>query len=285
MFEFPLWFIYVFIALISKGIGSFITKIIAQENFDYKIIFLIQTFLSTCILIFFIDYKTFFNFELIIFGFLAGLFLFLNKQTMVLSLKEISSSIVFINYRIFSSLILIFLGFIFLNESLTYSQLIGFTLGFFIFYLLYDKKDKSKKSSNFKKGIFYLTILIVIAPLLVLILKLGSNISVKNIVFYYSFFIFIFFLTQNIYQKNVSIKKLSNRNFLKYGIILSLISCITNYSIISAYSLHTISIIYKIFSFEIFIPIILSIIIYKEKISLRKIIAFILTIISIWFFL
>jgi uncharacterized membrane protein len=53
----------------------------------------------------------------------------------------------------------------------------------------------------------------------------------------------------------------------------------------TALPLFNTTVIYKIYSFEIFIPIILSFIFYKEKLTLRKIIAFILTFVSIWFFL
>ncbi|MCD5380450.1 hypothetical protein LR004_00850, partial [Candidatus Gracilibacteria bacterium] len=45
------------------------------------------------------------------------------------------------------------------------------------------------------------------------------------------------------------------------------------------------AIVYKILSYSLFIPIILSVIVYKEKIGIRQIIAFILTVISILLFI
>jgi uncharacterized protein (DUF486 family) len=46
-----------------------------------------------------------------------------------------------------------------------------------------------------------------------------------------------------------------------------------------------IAIVYKIVSYSLFLPIIFSITYYKEPLTPKKIIAFILTVVSIWLFI
>jgi uncharacterized membrane protein len=57
----------------------------------------------------------------------------------------------FINTRIFGSIMVFIISFFLLNETLILNQVIGLTLGIIIFILLYDNKDKPKDNSNYKK--------------------------------------------------------------------------------------------------------------------------------------
>ena len=58
-------------------------------------------------------------------------------------------------------------------------------------------------------------------------------------------------------------------------------------AIVNSYAYYggNVAIVYKIISYSLFIPIILSIIFYKEKVTPKKMIAFLLTILSIALFL
>jgi uncharacterized membrane protein len=51
-----------------------------------------------------------------------------------------------------------------------------------------------------------------------------------------------------------------------------------------AFQQWDVAIVYKIISYSLFIPIILSVIFYKEKITVKKWVAFLLTIVSILLF-
>jgi uncharacterized membrane protein len=72
--------------------------------------------------------------------------------------------------------------------------------------------------------------------------------------------------------------------------ILFLLLCWTIFPLWMFFNLHAVyewwdvAIVYKIISYSLFIPIILSVIFYKEKITVKKLLAFILTIASIWLF-
>ena len=285
MFEFPLWFIYVFIALILRGFLSFIMKVISYNNLERSKIFFFGSFLSISILFFFIDFNQILNFELIMLGLLAGLLIYLNQILTINALNHISTSLMFVNNRIFSSIFILIIGYLIFEESLTIFQFIGFVFGIFVFILLFDKTDKPKNKSNVKKGVCFLFLSIIVFTIVNLVNKLGSVINFEMYLFYFILGLLIFNSVEIIYKKNLFNKQDYNKKLflciLAYGFCMVSL----NYFFFKALTLYSFAIVYKVFSFEIFIPIILSVIFYKEKITLRKIIAFVLTISSIWFFL
>ena len=285
MFEFPLWFIYIFIALILRGFLSFIMKVISYNNLERTKIFFFGSILSIIILCFLIDFNELLNFKIFILGIIGGLLFYSQQITAIKTLNNISTSAMFVNTRIFSSIFILILGYLIFGESLTIFQFIGFIFGIFVFILFFDKTDKPKTKSDIKKGIYFLFLTIIIYTVINLVSKYGSTIDVKTYLFYFLFGILVFNLIEMIYKKNLFNKRDYNKNLFLCILIYGFCMVSFNYFFFKSLTMYNLAVLYKIFSFEIFIPIILSIIIYKEKITLRKIAAFILTIFSIWFFL
>ena len=285
MFELPLWFTLTFLALIFRWFYSFLNKVLSEKKLDYNFIFIISFFISSVFFSFFIEFKDILNLKLFILGTISWIIMYFNSIIPIHILKHLSSSTMFINTRIFGSIMVFLISYFFLNETLTSNQLIGITLWILIFILLYDNKDKPKKNSNYKKGIFLLIWYIILMASWFVINKLAAQISVFWELFYFSFIPFIIFLTKTIFQKWFRIKKIKNKENVKYWALFWFLNISMIFLLFTALLLFNTTVIYKIYSFEIFIPIILSFIFYKEKITLRKIIAFILTFISIWFFL
>jgi len=58
------------------------------------------------------------------------------------SLRYISSSTYFINYRILSSVWLLLIGISFFGENISIKEILGVFIGFFVFYLLIEKKSQ-----------------------------------------------------------------------------------------------------------------------------------------------
>lgn len=284
----PIWFIYVIIALIFRGVSSLLTKIISHKNLDASSIFLIQTFISSIILLFVIDYSKFhllFKTPILIYTILIGFLLYLHKKIGVLVLKDISASIMFISSRIFPTLLILIISMILFKEYLTRNELIGLILGITTFIFLYDTKDTSEKNSNFYRGIRNLIFHIIIGAALIILIKLSVNIDLKISLLLYSVFAFLFFFLEASYKNKIKLKILKKKENINFAIALAINFCILNYSLFVALSLANTAIIYKIYSYEIFIPIIYSILFLNEKLTLRKMIAFILTILSLMFFI
>jgi drug/metabolite transporter (DMT)-like permease len=276
MFEIPLWFIYVFLAFIFRWFYSFLNKVLSEKNLDYNSIFIIS---------FFIELKDILNIKLFILGTLSWIIMYFNSIIPIKILKNLSSSTMFINTRIFGTIIVFILSFFIFKETLSTNQLIWIVLGIIIFVLLYDNKDKPKLNSDYKKWIFFLFLYIILMATGFIINKLTSEISVFWALFYFSVIPLIIFLFKSVLTKKFIINDFKNKEKIKYWLLFGSLNISMIYFLFSALPLFNTTVIYKIYSFEIFIPIILSVFIYKEKITTKKLIAFILTFISIWFFL
>ncbi|USN57838.1 MAG: EamA family transporter [Candidatus Peribacteria bacterium] len=202
------------------------------------------------------------------------------------ALKHVSSSLFFINYRVISSLLLLLTGVLFFGEELSAYNLLGFALGFIVFFLLYENEKSEKKEKDIRTGMLYLGGAIVLAGLGHTIFKcISSEVDIYSFYFFrgltagicISLFLFVF------QKKRVQVPSVG-------VVILALIHAVlfTSYYVYflqKAYAFGYLSISYKILSYSIFIPIILSIIFYKEKLTLKRVLAFILTVISVLFFM
>ena len=125
-----------------------------------------------------------------------------------IGLRYLDASTIFINLRLGSSILIVILGYIFLNEALTYLQILGFIAGLIVFFLLYDKKTNTE--NNYKKGFIYLFSAILFLGI-VNIFNKQVSLSTENylgFIFLFASFSFISFLLFNIkHIKSKIIKK------------------------------------------------------------------------------
>jgi drug/metabolite transporter (DMT)-like permease len=282
--------VYLLLATTFKGLMSFIGKSIAEKKFNSELItiyfYIFSLLISSIVFIIKGNYSfQNFTFSIFLLIFISSIFLVFSIKISLKSLNELSSSVFFVNTRLISSIFLLIFSFYIFGELLTTKQFIGFFIGFFIFILLYDKKDKIKKNSNLKKGFIYLGLFIMIVIFTNLVSKyLGEKVDIISIVLMYN--IFSILISSFVFRKSLKkLKSNKNKNLIKYSFIFALSNYLSFLAILKALTLIPLIIAYKIFSFEIFIPIILSFIFYKEKITYRKIIALVLTGVSFWFFL
>lgn len=283
------WMIYAILGLLSSGFLSFVSKISAEKRLDSTLINLYAY--GTAIIVSLITVLIFSNFEInltiIVSSIIAATCGFFLYKTRILGLEHISSTAFFINYRVFSSLLVILSGLIIFKETLGIKEIFGLILGFIVFGLLIEK-DKNKKISNdFKKGIKFL----IIGVLLISISQIVANYVVKNnfnslvYILFTSIFGFVISLIANYKKLNIKDLKENKNGIVLYGFLQGLLMTLAFIFVVKAYITGDIGIVYKIISFAVLIPIILSVIIYKEKITLNKFLAIILALVSIYFFL
>ena len=215
------------------------------------------------------------------------MFYFFILKTRFISLKYLGSSTYFINYRIFSLILLLIFGIVFFSEKITINDYFGIFIGFLVFYLLLEKKEKEESLKNLKRGIVFLFLGVILISGLQGLSKYASInfYNILLIIFYegiFGFFILFFSKRKNLKK---TIKNFPNKKYTLFLLISGIMNILSIYFNFLAYVEGNLAVVYKIISYSIFITIFLSMIFYKEKINLRKIIAFILTIVSIWFFL
>lgn len=285
------WMIYALAWSVTIGIYWFLQKIEAESNINRNsFIFYSHVWMIIYPLIYLliIWWKIHFNMQIFLYALLLNTIYVIIMKFRLKSLKYIDSSSYFINYRIFSSILLLIFGQIFFWEIISIKEYIWIFLWFIIFYLLLEKKYKKESDNNVYKGFIYLAIGIVWVSLIWIIQKKFILLDLD-----FSSYIFFSWITwsivtlwmswkDKIIKDILSIKKKKDYVFLFVCATIFPLGMFCNLQAVDGW--WDVAIVYKIISYSLFIPIILSIIFYKEKITIKKLLAFILTIASIWLF-
>lgn len=281
-----IWFIFSIVSTLLVGTIAFINKIFAERKYDPKFSAIILGFIMFFISFIYILLNESYTSITIIQFFLSliwGFQMYSYALIMMIALKFLPTSTYFISVRLGSSFILFSIGIIFFNDVITNLEFFGFILGAVAISLLFEKENK--KNTNYKKGIPILILGIISLTVGHTITKYISldQTSSPFLLSLSCFFFFIFsilFGFKNIKPNLINLKPIFLINLLQGSLYLIYFSFILFY----VYRLGDLGISYKIQSYSPFIPIILSFMIYKEKITKKQFIAIILSLISFWFF-
>ena len=157
-----------------------------------------------------------------------------------------------------------------------------------VFYLLHDKDgDIAKEKKDFSKGIKLLFIGIICISMVQTLSKFSAvgDLNIFSIMFFQGVFGILLILFFNRKKIKENLKMIPNIKDHLLFVGAGFLNFLSISFVFLAFIEGSLSIVYKIISYSIFIPILLSVIFYKEKITIRKTFAFALTIISLWFFL
>ncbi len=280
-----MWFLYAILATICGGIYSFAHKVAAEKNYSSSKITMYNLFYGSLFAIIFII----FNFEgfdnlLLLCGFaiMNTIFYILTLITRIDALRVISTNIFYPFYRILGSLLALLVGFIFFNETISPIQGIGIILGMSVILLLLEKNGNTKQK-NFKLGIFLLLIGTIFLTFATSINKIVANLGLGIYMYIFLANIFGTFNCYYLSQKEKKNKKnFNNKNIHLVGFLTGLVQIGSYAFSLLALKEGSLGIFTVIYSFSIVVPIVLSVFIYSEKMNLKKIIALILTIVSIY---
>ncbi len=279
------WLIYALLSTLAIGLVAFVNKIFAKNNFDQKYSALILHFI---LFIFSGIYLSFFgisNLDLktIILAIFFGLQIYSYSLIMMTVLRYLPTSTYFINVRLSSSFILLIIGMIFFKDIISRSETMGFIFGVTAMLLLFEKENK--KNIDYKKGIIFLIfgiISLVVGHTIhkIISLQIENLPTILFITFLSGFIASIIFGYEKIKENQKHIKTI-----FKFNIVQGLLFFFYIITVTYMYNSGDLGTSYKILSYSPFIPIILSLIIYKEKITKKKFFGMIFTLLSIWFFI
>ncbi len=287
----PLWFIFALLAAIFSGLNNFFSKVAAEKGFDSKVVafwFNVSAMVISFLGFLFLAKKGL-RFDIIFWSGVVIVAIFniiviLNK---IKGLKYLNAGTFFIASR-FGLVGALFLVELFGYHSVfTIKSIVGLVVGGIALILLVETK-KDKKKQYLIGG--------AIAVSIVIITMTVNNIVRKNVILMdydrYAYYFFMFGLSF-LFTAGMNYKELKSKNIFsnKNNIIFyPFLQAMFNYGAgLAAFaSLQygaNLAILSKTVSYSLFIPIILSIIIYKEKVTVKKLVAFGLTIISLGLFL
>jgi drug/metabolite transporter (DMT)-like permease len=157
-----LWFFYAIIGSFFIGINNYLIKLIAERKIEGSIITFFQgliylTFLCCEALIRGQDFTLLTTYHpAIIYSALIASVVFLNLRFRVSALKYLSSSEYYIGYRIFLTALLVIIGLIFLEESISEAQLFSLVIGSVAIYFLFEEDARLRNSRNWRRAILFL---------------------------------------------------------------------------------------------------------------------------------
>lgn len=279
------WFIYWIISIISTGFFSFSSKISVEKNHNPNLVTFYSSLIAAICSILYFIYSDWVikNFYLeIILWITNWLFYLVTVLTRIKSLKYIDTWVYFPIYKALWPILLLIISILYLSEKFTTIQSLWILLWICVPFLLITKKSKSK---NIKKWLIYLFVWLLAAIISWLSVKYASiyKVNILLVVVYSLFFqtIWAYYLLKKHSRtdQNFSFDKIKS-----VWIVTWLLNFIGFYSFTSAVNLSwSIWLIYVMQSLYIIIPIILSVIMYKEHFDFKKFIAILLTITSIYF--
>ncbi len=284
-----LWIFYSLAGLIILGLWDFIKKVVLQKWWN-KEVFLFMCFVFYIIILggnYLLNSDAdFSNIELRS-ALIIGSFDFLAPLWMLTALKYLDVSFSLVSIRLISSIFILWIWMSILWDNLSLYNIIGFIIWFVAIFLL-SGFSFSKKIKLNNKGI-----LAIVGTIIWIVWSHSYFKSVVSDLNITNFMIIKFLVTFSLLIIYMLIrKKFRDFSIVNIKIILpfALITWLLFvaqflYLLPNIYLLWPLSLSYKILSYSLIVPIILSIILYKEKITKRKLIAFVLTIVSLGLFI
>lgn len=287
-----LWLIYAIIASVSIGINGYLIKILSDKNIDGGILTFMQGFtyfvlwFSQSIILWW-DLFSVTKIGVIGISMLIAWIIFFNMRIRIRVLKYLSTSEYFIGYRIFTTILLLIIGTIAFSEIITWPQIFWLILWSFAIIFLFEEDIKLQKSRNWNKALIYLSLSILAWWAIQIIGKIQGldDFPYSSMLFYQGV---AMLLLSSIIDRKVIRHNLSNiiehRNILLITFIATLFVYIAaSFNLLAYKAWWSVSIVTKIMAYSLFVSIWLAILLWKEKMSYKKWIAFILTIISIYY--
>jgi drug/metabolite transporter (DMT)-like permease len=175
---------------------------------------------------FFVDFSQILNVEVFLIALSSGLIYYLAPIVSVKALKNLPASMVFVNARIFSTVSILILSFLFFGESLNIKEFVGIVFGFIVFFLLIDRHEKVNLKASFKKGILFLFFYVILLSVVNMIHKTPDLSLMYNYLFIVYSFCFLMFLIDNIINKNIKKEYFKNKKIVLVSIFLGTVEAI-----------------------------------------------------------
>lgn len=195
-------------------------------------------------------------------------------------LKHIPAS-VFYPIRRMGVAIVVLIGVFFLKETLTFFQIIGVLLVILVFFLLTKNEDEKVKDKNFNLGILLAISVIMLYSINSVIIKFAAaeyNLLAFMAISYVLSTMFSLTIRKKMQTKNT---KNNHKTAIIIGFFVGLLNFAGFFILMKALSVGPLSIVLPLNSMSFIVTIILSVIFYKEKITLRRISGVVLSILAI----
>lgn len=284
------WIIYAIISAIFGWFYNFTFKILVERKYDTSYVtfisFVFSALFSWIWLTYYLINNSIILNELLItllLSFINVLFFSISIFTRVESMRNIDTVIFYPIYKTFWPIIVTLLSLYFFNEVLNIKEIFWIIIGITIPLLLITSNEKTIQK-NLKRWVIFILITAIFTAISSWATKelMVQNFSIELFIFTNCLMWWI--INYIIYKKNKYKKDLKHKWIIKFWMITWFFH-LTSFILFTKALAWNFAIVFTINSFSILIPIILSVIIYKEHFSIKKAFIIALSIVSILLFI
>lgn len=283
------WLLYALFSVFFGGIHAFMLKIAAVRHYNISLLSIYSYASGSLWALVYIAYAglNLSNFiMLVVLSAINVIFYFWSIITRVESMRNIDSVLFFPIFKTIWPIMITALSVIYFWESLSLKEIIGIIIGITVPLWLISAHE-NKRQVNLKRGIIFLVFTVLLTLVSTTILKeiQVKDFNIPMFVFLTSFIgIAISYIKYRYSKGRETMENYETKWLIYFSVLLGIMHFLAFVTFILALS-GNLAVVFTINSFGILIPIVLSIIFYKDHFNMNKGFVIALSIVSIILFL
>ena len=286
------WYFFAIASAVTVGIHMFIQKVAAERGYSSALLNTwstgVSTILAICTVLFAGvggDWKLG-----VCVGVLGGVMHMVGSIVRMDALRHIDTAIFFPLYKTVGPLVALSISILFFGDIFTGREWIGIIFGITVPLFLLHKSEKQRQN-NLQLGLILMGVSAIATALAVAIAKYGADafdsvfllVAVSHACGTVFGFIFHHRQVQKNKRNGNAGRPVDRSQMAVFGVLCGVTQFLSFASLLLALSGGSLAVVYTINSFYILIPIVLSIIIYKEHWNARKVMAIGLSLLAVAF--
>jgi drug/metabolite transporter (DMT)-like permease len=280
------WYVLSIVALVLMGVQRFLYKVSAERECNTAwTTFSFMATVTVLSVVFFLSLKESVSdarMLLLTAGINSASFV-LGTITHIEALKNVPSGVVYPIIRL-NLVVVVLFSILFLHDRVSLHQVLGILLAIGVIVILTRDTEEVKGSvRSVRKGLFLVFVSLVSGSVASISSKFAAVYSNKLGFMALSYFLGTVFSAALIRRSGKERSGGSRKDAVRIGVLMGLINFAGFYTFLAALSVGPLSIIVSITGMHFVIAVLLSVIVYKEKLSRMRIISMALAIVSILF--
>ena len=280
------WYVLSIVALVLMGMQRFLYKVSAERKCHTAwTTFSFMATVTVLSVLFFLSLKEPVSDTrmLILTALINSASFVLGTITHIEALKHVPSSVVYPIIRL-NMVVVVLFSILFLHEQVLRHQVLGILLAISVIFILTRDAEEAKGSiGSVRKGLFLVFVSLISGSVASISSKFAAVYSNKLGFMALSYFLGTLFSAALIRKSGQEGTRENRNEALLIGFLMGLINFVGFYTFLAALSVGPLSIIVSITGMHFVIAVLLSVIVYKEKLSKMRLLGIGLTILSILF--
>jgi drug/metabolite transporter (DMT)-like permease len=280
------WYVLSIAALVLMGVQRFLYKVSAERECDTAwTTFSFMATVTVLSAVFFLSLKqtlTDARMLLLTAGINSASFV-LGTITHIEALKHVPSGVVYPIIRL-NMVVVVLFSVLFLHDHVSLHQVLGILLAIAVIVILTrDAEERKGSLGSIRKGLFLVFVSLISGSVASISSKFAAVYSNKLGFMALSYFLGTLFSAALIHRSSKERSGGSRKDAVRIGLLMGLINFLGFYTFLAALSVGPLSIIVSITGLHFVIAVLLSVIVYKEKLNRTRILGMGLAVASILF--